>query len=101
MECAAKVLMSGGEVPSAFDRTAKFTDGWMSTKVFPNEFREGWSKAQSLAPSKGMTSSLCLTMNLNEDSSKTKSETVDHPQRTVAQRRHSTGGAHSVQPRTR
>jgi hypothetical protein len=73
----------------------------MSAEVFPNEFREGWSNAQSLAPTKGMTSSLYLTMNLNEDSSKTKSETIDYPQRTVAQRRHSTGGVHSGHRRTR
>jgi len=73
-----KILMSSGMVPSAFERTAKITDGWMTAEVFPDEFKEAWVKVQALAPKKKMISSLYMTMNLNNDSSKAKSETVDY-----------------------
>ncbi|MGA2461952.1 MAG: LLM class flavin-dependent oxidoreductase [Candidatus Bathyarchaeia archaeon] len=77
-EGGPKILMSSGMVSTAFERTARFTDGWMSAEVFPNEFKEGLSKVQSFAPKKEMISSLYMTMNLNDDSSKAKSETVDY-----------------------
>lgn len=77
-EGGPKILMSSGMVPSAFERTAKLTDGWMSAEVFPDEFKEGWSKVQSNAPEKKMISSLYMTMNLNDDPAEAKSETVDY-----------------------
>jgi alkanesulfonate monooxygenase SsuD/methylene tetrahydromethanopterin reductase-like flavin-dependent oxidoreductase (luciferase family) len=78
-EGGPKILMSSGMVPSAFERTAKFTDGWMSAEVFPNEFKEAWSRIQSLAPNgKDLVSSLYMTMNMNEDPAEAKAETANY-----------------------
>lgn len=59
-------------IERSFRRVAKFSDGWMTNKVSPEEFRHSWSRIQKMAREEGrdpakLASALYHNLNVNED----------------------------------
>ncbi|MGH9786133.1 MAG: LLM class flavin-dependent oxidoreductase, partial [Terriglobia bacterium] len=65
---------SAAAIERSLRRVARFADGWMTNKVTPQQFRQQWSRIQTMAREEGrdpatLESALYHNLNVNEDRS--------------------------------
>jgi alkanesulfonate monooxygenase SsuD/methylene tetrahydromethanopterin reductase-like flavin-dependent oxidoreductase (luciferase family) len=75
-----KILMSAGAplTDAAVKRIVTFSDGWMTAEVFPNEYKDGWTRIRNASGDRDMIPSLYMTININVDQASAKKETADY-----------------------
>ncbi len=75
-----------GNIEANFDRVGKYADGWMTTMVKPEEFREDLDKVLSYVAKHGkekskFKASLYYNVNMSEDKKKASDESADFLQK--------------------
>jgi alkanesulfonate monooxygenase SsuD/methylene tetrahydromethanopterin reductase-like flavin-dependent oxidoreductase (luciferase family) len=75
-----------GNIEANFDRVGKYADGWMTTMVKPDEFREDLEKVLTYVSKYGKSksefkASLYYNVNMDEDKSKAAAEAADFLQK--------------------
>ncbi len=75
-----------GNIEANFDRVGKYADGWMTTMVRPDEFREDLEKVLTYVAKYGKSkdafkASLYYNVNMDEDKSKAAAEAADFLQK--------------------